>query len=407
MLTYYRRLWARYRIVIAVTLLLIGGVGLFLFLLAMATGPAVGNPDGRQFAIDFRDYWLAAGRLAHGQSPYNPDMLSGPLSAVGLDRYRYPPVLAFLLLPLSGLSYITAGGIWDGLSLAALFGGIILAIRSSAWHIGRLSALWVIVGVLWFFPVWDSLWKGNVEGLQVLLISLSLSPATGPRIFGVVANAWLKIAPVLLVPALLVRDKKRGVWGLILVSVILVLPSFLLEPAGYWQLPQILINISGGDSTISNNMAPAAQIMYLTHWAVLADLTRGLTILAALALVWLSCRAARQPTGWPAAVACGTAAGLLFPATIWFHYLVLLLPLVVVAWPRLRGWRASVTVVAMLATSLASNLPLVSLGLGVLVFGLVIWVLWPRETHGEGAYTGCKWSLTATTPVLQANLLIS
>jgi hypothetical protein len=381
--TYYRRLWLRYQALIATTLLLIGAGGLFLFLAAMASGPAVGQPDSRQFAVDFRDYWLAAGRLAHGQSPYNPDMLSGLLSSFGLDRYRYPPVLAFLLLPLNGLSYVTAGALWDGLSLAAIFGGIILAIRAAAWRPGRLSAVWVMVGVLWFFPVWDSLWKGNVEGLQVLLIGFSLSAAASGRIFGVVANAWLKIAPVFLVPALLIRDRKKGFWGLLLVSGLLVLPSFLLAPAGYWQLPQILINISGGDATVFNNMAPAAQVMYLTHWAAAADLIRGLTILAALGLVWLSCRAATKPTGWPAAVACGTAAGLLFPATIWFHYLVLLLPLVAIAWPRLRGWRASVTVAAMFATSLVSNLPLVSLGLGALVFALVIWVLWPRESPEE------------------------
>ena len=384
MFGYFGRLWQRRRVSIAVMMLLIGAFGLFFFLLSMATGPTIGQPDTRQFAIDFRDYWLAAGRLAHGQSPYAPDMLSGLLGPVGLDRYRYPPVLAFLLLPLSGLSYITAGALWDGLSLAAMFGGIILAIRASAWRLDRLSAAWVIVGTLWFFPVWDSLWKGNVEGIQVLLIGLSLSVGAGRRIFGVVANAWLKVAPIFLVPALLVRDGKRGFWGLILVSAILVLPSFLLAPAGYWQLPQILINISGGDATVFSNMAPAAQVMYLTHWASLADLIRGLTILAALGLVWLSCCAARKPTGWPAAVACGTAASLLFPATIWFHYLVLLLPLVAVAWPRLRGWRAGLTVIAMLSTALASNSPLVSLGLGALVFGLVIWVLWPRELLNEG-----------------------
>ena len=54
-----------------------------------------------QVGIDFGDYWTAATRVAHGTSPYAPEMLAGPVDAMGTDRFRYPPPLAQVLVPLS------------------------------------------------------------------------------------------------------------------------------------------------------------------------------------------------------------------------------------------------------------------------------------------------------------------
>jgi len=316
--------------------LLIGGAAFIVwYLLLSASGPRLPDPNSRQFAVDFRDYWLAAGRMAQGLSPYAAKMLEGPLGSQGLDVYRYPPVLAALLVLLSGLDYITAGWIWVGVSVTALGVGLALALRAGGTNLSVRVALWTGVATVWFFPTLDSLWKGNVEGLQVLLLALALVGLANARGPAVVAAAWLKIAPVLLLPALIARDGRRGLVWLLTGSAILVLPAFLLAPAGFWQLPRILANIAGADSVVSTNLAPSSWITILTGSTVMGDLLRLAAIVAALVLVLTSVYLARRPAGWPAAVIVGTAAALLGPGTIWSHYLLVLLPLAAYAWPRL------------------------------------------------------------------------
>jgi hypothetical protein len=316
--------------------LLIGGAAFIVwYLLLSASGPRLPDPNSRQFAVDFRDYWLAAGRMAQGISPYAAKMLEGPLGSQGFDVYRYPPVLAALLVPLSGLDYITAGWVWAGVSVIALSAGLAIALRAGGTDISARVALWTGVATVWFFPTLDSLWKGNVEGLQVLLLALALVSLANARGPAVVAAAWLKIAPVLLLPALLARDGWRGLVWLFAASAVLVLPTFLLAPTGFWQLPQILVNIAGADSVVSSNLAPHSWITILTGSTTVGDLVRLTAIAGAAVLVLISVHLARRPNGWPAAVVAGTAAALLGPGAIWSHYLLVLLPLALYAWPRL------------------------------------------------------------------------
>ena len=97
----------RHQMTIGVVLLTVGVTLLFYWLYFSATGgprlPEL-TAASRHFAGDFRDYWLAAGKMAQGNSPYDPSMLLGPVGSQGMV-YRYPPVLAFLLISLSGLDY--------------------------------------------------------------------------------------------------------------------------------------------------------------------------------------------------------------------------------------------------------------------------------------------------------------
>ncbi len=325
----------RWKTASGIALFVIGSLGILMLLILTSIGPRLPDPASPQFAIDFRDYWIAAGRMASGGSPYNPDMLAGPLGSSGLDMYRYPPVLAFLLIPLSVFDYVTAGWIWVGLSVAALTSGLTIALRAGGTKITFSVAIWTAAATVWFFPTPDSLFKGNVEGLQVLLIALALSGGSGLRGSSVVSHAWLKVAPVLLVPALIVRDGRRGLAWLFVWSAALVVPALLWAPAAFWQLPVILLNISGAGTPSATNLAPNSWATMLSGSSEIGAVARMITLVGAAALVRLSVHLARRPPRWPAAVLAGVCASLLLPGTTWEHYLLVLLPFGVYVWPRL------------------------------------------------------------------------
>jgi len=363
-------------------LLISGSVILTLFLYFTYLGPTVELSGTRLFAVDFFAYWMAASRLAHGVSPYTSQMLSGLTSNQGLDVYRYPPVFAFFCIPFTALAYQIVGWIWVGLNVAGFTIGAGLILRARKGYLSSTQLVWALAAALWFLPCWDSLWKGNVEGLQVLLIALTLVGGAKTRIFSVAAHAWLKVTPVFLVPALLVRDKKAAFWGLILFSGLLVLPSFILSPLSYWQLPQMLMNISGVGTVVDSNLAPAAQLVYLTHWAFLGQLANALSLLISLGLIILSICLARRPEGWSAAVACGLAASLLFPATIWFHYLVILLPLLYLAWGQMNRRIKILAVLSYLAISTTTTLSLLlTFVAAACLMTLIIYALWPKNSE--------------------------
>ena len=318
----------------------LGAAFIFSWLLVAAASPHLGvshadDLASKQFAVDFRDYWLAAGRMAGHASPYNPAMLFGPIGSQGFDVYRYPPILAFLLIPLSGLDYVSAGWIWVGLSVPALIVGMVISLQAGGTRLSPQVLIWTGAATVWFLPTLDSLWKGNVESLQVLLIALVLAGGAGARGGSIVAGAWRKVPPVLLVPALLVRDGRRGVAWLFGASAILVVPALIWAPDGFRQLPQILINISGADSVVATNLAPSSWLTTLTGSSIVGEVARVAAIIAAFALVGLSIYLARRPQGWAAAMLVGGSASLLLPGTIWEHYLLVLLPFGVYVWPRL------------------------------------------------------------------------
>jgi len=221
------------------------------------------------------------------------------------------------------------------ISLVALIGGMILALRAGGSTLSAQGIIWMFVAVVWFFPTTDSLWHGNVEGLQVLLIALTLTASSQLRGAGIVAHAWLKIVPVFLVPALLIREGKKGVLWLFVGSAILVLPAFAVAPAGFWQLPQVLVNISGAGSVLPPNLSPSSWLVLFANSKEIGDIARIASILAAIGLIGLSMWSSRRPEGWSAAVFAGICAGLILPGTIWGHYFLMLMPFGAYAWPRL------------------------------------------------------------------------
>ena len=317
-------------------------------------------------AIDFHAYWRAALAIRTGDSPYLAGQLTGPIGPMGLDLYRYPPALAVLLVPLSLLGSGPAYLVWSLASGLAFWLAIMLALRAGGTGLSWRSSAAGLVGLILFFPVFDSLWKGNLEGFEALLLAVAL--VGGVRAGAAsTALAWLKVAPVLVIPAALLAGGRRA-WlgfGAVCVAVALTIP---LAPTAWADLGRVLLNEAGGDPVLPQNFAPAVVLGGLVpgYPGLIFDL-RLLVFASVAGLIVSSLWLARRPAGWPLALTAAIYASLLAPGTLWFHYTAVLLVPVAYAWPRADGLRRTELLAALgLIAFGPANRPLFLVGLVVL-----------------------------------------
>ena len=367
----------RFRTVLAGALWLIGASILSLVLLHQANDPA------GQYAIDFGDYQAAAQRMAHGASPYAPEMLTRPIDAQGIDRYRYPPPLAQVLEPLSGLPVRSAAAIWLLLQAAAVLAAMWIAVRAGGARRSLETLLWCGVAATWFMPVFDTLWKGNVSGFLALAVALALAGGSTGGV-AIALATLLKLVPIVYWPGLAGGPRRPLVAaGVTLLGVAGV--SLLLAPGAWSDYAVVLPNLLAGRADEITNLAPATVISRLGGPDVLATAAR----LAALATVLICCGAAflvaHRPRGAAAAVTLGTAAMLLLPAALWYHYLAATLPLAACAWPAASARRRGALLggAALVLVGLAW-LPAALVG-GAVMISVSLAAVWPRTSASDPA----------------------
>jgi hypothetical protein len=359
---------ARFRTVLAATLLAIGVSVLGLALLRQA-----GDPQG-QFAIDFSDYHVAAQRLASGASPYAPEMLTGPTDAQGIDRYRYPPPFAQLLVALAGLPLGAAATIWLIAQGAAIVAAAWFAAMAGGARRSLETALWCAVSATLFLPVFDTLWKGNVSGIVALGVAIALIGGAAGGV-AVALVSLLKLVPATLAASL--ATDRRGSAAAMAAAAVVVAVSVALAPRAWADYVVVLPNLLAGSADQVTNLAPWAIVDH-AGWPALAAAVRAGSVAISVGCALAAVLAARRPHGRAAAVALGTASMLLLPAALWFHYLAVLLPLAAFAWPS-AGARTRIALLAsmVLVTFGVALLPLATVGATV-ASASVIWVVRPR-----------------------------
>jgi len=373
---------ARFRLVLGVSLWMIGVTILGSLMISQARNPMGG------FGIDFADYRTASLRMIDGQSPYAPEMLSGPVAAQGIDRYRYPPPFAQLLTPVAILPFELGAVLWLAGQALLLFGAVWLAALAAGARPSIERFVWTGVALTYFLPVFDALFKGNVNGLMALSIAVLLAARPGgggrPLVSAATAGgalgaaAALKLAPIAILPAAIRGDRRLAAWTVAGLGA-LVLASLALAPQAWRDYATVLPNLLAGSAGYANNLAPS--VVALGHGAspLVGELLRAGTVAMALALVATSVWSAGRSDGWPTAVACGVIAGLLVPAAIWYQSLTLLLPSAAFAWVKATAFMrwGLVAAGAMISIALAW-LPLVMIGVALLA-GSTLYTLWPRE----------------------------
>jgi hypothetical protein len=362
--------------VLAAVLLTAGVALIALMLQRQAASPA------GQFGIDFADYVRAADRLSAGEAIYPAALLDGPADAQGLDRYRYPPLLAQVLVPATAAPRAIVELAWLFLQAAAVVAALWVGTGIGGARRTLERALWCGVAAVYFLPVFDTLWKGNVSGLVPLTsIAVALGGVAGGM--GAAIGTLLKTAPATLLPAALVADR-RARWSAIATLGICIAISASLAPQAWLDYPRVLANMLQGSADYASNLAPAAVARNLGGPEAIATLLRLAALAIAAACIVLSVIVARRHSGLPAAALLGVIAMLLLPGSLWYHYLVALLPFAAAAWVRagatpralLLGSAVTITVgIAWLPAALGGAVVLASTSLGT---------LWPRQA-GQSA----------------------
>ena len=363
-----------FRTTLALTLLIIG-----LALVGMMLMGQASDSDG-QFGIDFGAYYLAAERVVQGEAVYPPEFLDGPIAAQGVDQYLYPPLVAQVLTPITAISRETVQVLWLLFQAAAVFAALWIGTGIGGARANLERALWCGVAAAYYLPVFDALWKGNVSGF-LALSSVAVALGGSAAGLGAAVGALVKAVPGTLLPAALVADR-RSRWTTILVLGIAGAVSFALAPAAWLDYPTVIQNMLGGSAHYANNLSPAGVADSLGLADPVVGLARLASLLVAAACLLGSAWMARARAGLPVAALLGVIALLLLPGSLWYHYLVVLLPFAAIAWPKAsRNVRIVLFSAAMFISLSLVWLPLALFGATVLA-GMTLLVIWPPVAAG-------------------------
>jgi Glycosyltransferase family 87 len=319
-------------------------------------------PYLRSGPSDFTNYLLAARALVAGRSPFS------------VPNFDYPPLLAFLAVPLAGLPDATARLMWF------VFGHLcLLAAAAIVWRrLGGDRVALVAVAAAWAFggAVAENLVLGQVNPLLLLLLAGSLSAAWQARPLGAAllgAAAAIKLWPI----AVLLKEATARRWrslgaGLLTAAALLVGPwafiAAILPPphspprAGYWMGTPALLNFSVPAVALRLLEPPQGSGPLPSNWVVGNDPgqlalspAHALAATATGALVfgvgvWLLARRAGRATaqGDHLAAAALVALALAAAPISWYQYQLLnVLGAAVLAERWLRGRRfAALTALA-------------------------------------------------------------
>ena len=311
------------------------------------------------FGLDLDAYRQAAVRLIATGSPYHEALVTGPIDNRIQNvpiAYLYPPPLAQVFVPVVSVSPALVAAVWAIVQIAALMALLPLLYRRFGGALTPTSvcATW-IVAVL-SFPLNFAVYIGNLSGWIAIAIAVMLLGPGRPAGVAAAVMAVAKMTPaVLLVPAIIRRESRVG--AMIGVTAITA-ASVVIAPFAWSQWLRVLPNVlrfpAGSDVS---NLAPGAVLGTLGFPT--AGIVLGLTLagVALAATVVLAIRGS-----WAGSVAAATAVLLFAPATIWNHYIAILLPVLVAAWPGSDGRTRTTFVLFMLVTAsgwleLESQLP--------------------------------------------------
>jgi hypothetical protein len=292
----------------ALTLVALGLVPALL-LVAFA---AAGVLPGVRETTDFRVFYIAAGAVAHGRSPY-PEQVALLTWAGGAQHaYAYPPLFAALTAPFTLLSYHAAAVVWVLLSSAAV--GLAL------WLLGVRD--WRCYGAVFLWPsTLTAISIGTVSALLLLGVAAVWRLRDRWRAAGAVA-ALVVVTKLFLWPIVpwlwLTGRRKAAACAVVTAAVASVFAWWWIGFAGLRSYSTLLARLTTVEAPFG--FAPA------WHVAGYVGLTIAATVCAA---VGFRLRFREQ-----ALLRVAALTALLLTPILWLHYLVLL----VVALPRRFSW---------------------------------------------------------------------
>lgn len=305
---------------------------------------------------DFYLYYLTAKALEQGLDIYSLDAVEWQrLSAEAnvphyAPPYRYPPLLAILVRPLTLLSPRRAFAIWSGINVLIT---LVTAFLLSQWLSNRWVVPWVFIGLMGYVPVLTTVYAGQVNLFVLLFVvaylyALAQGYPAGAGL-ALAAGVMLKPMPIALIfHAAWKRRFRVLLWMLIgfIVIVLITLPVIGWKP--YQDYARYSLSLAGLTRMGEPGVYPPNQALsgffgrLLTHHefgGALADsptLSKALTLMVSFVLI--------LATG----VICGRGnfsedlfaleAGLVIIAfylitpTGWFHHMALAFVAFAAAW---------------------------------------------------------------------------
>jgi len=306
------------------------------------------------FGLDLDAYRQGAVRLIATGSPYHDALLTGPIdNRIGNVpiAYLYPPPLAQTFVPIVDVSPALVAAVWAILQIAALLVLLPLVYRRFGGALTPGSVCAVLIVAVLSYPLNFAVYVGNLSGWIAIVIAVMLLGPGRPAGVAAAIMAVVKMTPaVLLVPAVIRRESRLA--ALVTVAGVTV-ASIVLAPYAWSQWLRVLPNILRFPAgTDTSNLAPGAVLGALGFQT--AGTVLGLT-LAAVALIATVVLAVRG--SWAGSVAAATALLLFAPSTIWDHYLAILVPVLIAAWPG-SDWRTRTTFVLFMVVSASGWLEL-------------------------------------------------
>jgi glycosyl transferase family 87 len=319
------------------------------------------------WGTDYAAYWQAAAALLGDGSPYSAAQLAGPYVAVEPGLYLYPPLVATLVTPMTGLPVSVASGIWSLLgALAFLAVGLVVARREGVARSRRDLVLVGLAGLI-FPPVYIDLVVGNVNLWLFALLGLAWLGYRSDRPivlgFAIAAATLVKLFPVVLFVWLVATRRWRALgWAVLGAGAIVVATLPVTGIQAWLDYPRAILNAASGVVSVVPTISDL-----LTGF--LGATAARVVVLAGGGILVYAC--ARR---WPPALSFGmaVAVSVLAVPILWNQYLVLmLLPLLLVA-PRARPrWLPVVPYLLMWPTGLGLILALGSW----LVPGVLAWTV--------------------------------
>jgi hypothetical protein len=207
--------------------------------------------EGR--GMDFGAYWQAGHMILSGQNVYDRAQWLAVRELMGTalhsePTFQYPLPLAVFFALIAWLPVQTAYTFWIFVTQVAVLAAIMILLDLYPTRSGYLALL-AITGIFLFRPMFSILNSGQILGLLLLLISLSIRLFTSGRWFwGGFVLAILTFKPSVGFPILLLvsvwllsRKQWKGIWGLIAGGIGLFVVGALVNPR--W--PIDYINIGG------------------------------------------------------------------------------------------------------------------------------------------------------------------
>jgi alpha-1,2-mannosyltransferase len=271
--------------------------------------------------------FLAAGDdVVHGRDPYRDAS-----SVADEFGYVYPPLLAWVMSPLSAVAGGTAATIWTLLMGASLLVALRL-LGVTDWRCYAIALLCPFTRAGFEY--------GTIGPLLVLLVAATwrLRDRVGPAALsaGGAIAAKLFLWPVIV--WFVLTGRVRTAASAVIASVALVLvPWAAIGFAGLAQYPDLLEKAGQRQGYRSYSLVALAEALGTSSaLATLISLAVGTTLLA-VAFKAARAPASDQTTRDRRSLILVLAASLAFTPIVWSHYLVLLLVPLSLARPRLSG----------------------------------------------------------------------